>query len=123
MSSLSMGHAVRSEFFINQTDLLAPTSFEIVCPIDGFVNEIGAVVQTAVTTGGTLKVTATATDVVGAVLTVANGATKGTIPAKGVATAKHASRAVKKGDRIRVTPASFATAGAVNGYVEFVTGY
>ena len=120
--SLVVGQKVAIPFAINQVDTLAGTSAELIAPADGFVNALFVTVQVGVTTGGEVKVAVGTTDVHGAAVTVANGATKGTRYSAS-ATKRHPSREVKKGDRIQVIPhADFATAGAVSGFVEFSTG-
>lgn len=121
--SLEMGHRVRLQFTIPQTELLAGTAIELVAPTAGFVNEVGVIVQTAVTTGGTVTAKVGTTTVAGISVVVANGATKGSVPAASTATAGDLTRVVSKGQRIQVVPASFATAGALAGYVEISTGY
>lgn len=110
----------RVPFAINQTDLLAGTSAELIAPCDGYIVGLYSTIQAAVTTGGVLTVEASTVAVTGLSITVADGATKGTRQSDvidyGVATGK-----VKKGDRIEVQPsAAFDTAGAVSGYVEIV---
>lgn len=53
MSSLILGSAKeRMELQINQTDLLAGTAQQIVCPVDGYIDSFEVVVQVGVTTGG-----------------------------------------------------------------------
>ena len=123
--SLIMGERATLPFIFNQTDLLAGTSQELIAPCDGFVNELHTTVQAAPTTGGAIGVGLgdTPTAVAGLSITVADAAVKGTRQSA-VATPGDATRVVKKGDRIQVTAAAaFATAGALNGYVEIVTGY
>lgn len=119
-SSLTMGQQVRVDFSINETDTLAGTTYEMIAPITGFVTGLDVTVQKAVGTGGTVKVqTGASTDVAGATVTVADSATKGT-RYSAEATAGSSTRAVTKGDRVQVVPASaFATTGAVNGHVTF----
>lgn len=115
--SIVAGDNVVLPFVIGQTDLLAGTAFEVVSPVDGFVNDLAVIVQAAVTTGGAVTVKVGTTDVDGLTVTVANSATKGTVYTDS-ATAGHASRKVTKGQRIQVVPASdFDTAGAINGHI------
>jgi hypothetical protein len=119
--SLKIGEPFRAEFSINSTDLAANNGFEMIAPNDGYVMEVGVTVQAAVTTGGTITVktgSALGTTVAGLSITVASAATKGT-RYTGTSTPKDNTRAVLKGDRIAITTASFATAGALNGYVMF----
>lgn len=104
-------------FAINQTDLLAPTAHEFVAPYDGHFEELVTIVQAAVTTGGTLQVAVNGVNVVGLVATIANAAAKGSRTAPVKPTVPSATRAFRKGDRITITPASFATAGAVSGHL------
>lgn len=121
--SQKMGNSVVVPFDINQTDVLAATAFEMVAPIDGFIEGFYTTVQVAIGTGGVVKLQkgATPADVAGASITVANSATKGTIQSA-TATKGSSTRAVSKGDRVLVVPAAeFATAGALNGFVEFVS--
>lgn len=107
---------------LNQTDLLAPTDFELVAPENGYITALVSTVQVAVTTGGTLDVKtgdALATTVAGLQQTIADAATKGTRQ-RTTATAGSSTRYVAKGARIAiVAAAAFATAGAMQGFVEF----
>lgn len=118
--SISIGHVVRQQFAFNQTDLLAPTSQELYAAADGFLVGISAAVQVAVGTGGTIKANVNTVDVAGAVVTIANSATKGT-RVTATATKGSTTRAVKKGDRIQLIAASFATSGAVSGFIEIAS--
>lgn len=120
--ALITGRTDYLRFAINQTDLLAGTAHEIVAPYDGHIEEIAGIVQVAVTTGGTLAVSINGTTVVGLTLTVANGATKGSVPAADTPTVPSATRSFRKGDRIAITPASFASAGAVSGHLTIRSG-
>jgi len=55
MSSISIGVLKeRLEFQISQADLLAGTTQSIVCPVDGYIDGMDLIVETAVTTGGTV---------------------------------------------------------------------
>lgn len=117
--SLNAGVRIAVPFSIPQATLIANTSVEVVAPIDGYLTSMRGVVQAAVTTGGTITVLTGdtgATTVNGLGFTVANSATKGTRYADD-ATLGHASRLVKAGDRIQVKPTSFATAGALDGFL------
>lgn len=120
---MRFGESIFLPFSINQTDLLAPTDFDMVSPIAGVIKGFTTVVQVAVTTGGAVKLTKGAsTDVVGASITLADGATKGTIQSA-VATEGSATRVVAAGERIRVVPAAaINTAGAINGFIEISSG-
>lgn len=105
-------------FSIGETDLLAGTSAELVSPVAGNITAMSVIVQKAVTTGGAVTASVDATAVDGLSVAIADAATKGTV-ASDTPTAGHASRAVAPGSRIQVIPdAAFATAGAVNGFVE-----
>jgi hypothetical protein len=107
------------DFQINGTDTAANTDQDFISPVDGYIEELGTIIQSAVTTGGTIAVktgdTLTNT-VAGLTQTIANGATKGTKQTT-KATKQSATRKVSKGDRINLDLTSFATAGAVNGYI------
>lgn len=119
--SLKIGEPFRVEFKIIAADLIANNGEELIAPADGFIMELGVTVQAAPTTGGTVTVktgSALGTTVAGILVTVPNAATKGTRYSS-VSTPKDATRAVLKGDRIGIATASFATAGAINGYVMF----
>lgn len=120
--SLFMGQDFHLQFSIPQTELLAGTAIDLVAPVDGFVSGMGVVVQTAVTTGGTVTANVNGNAVDGLSVEVENSATKGTVVTDGP-TAAHPSRVVKKGDRISIVPsAAFDTAGALNGYITINTG-
>ncbi len=115
--SNSFGGTVRLQFSINQVDLLAGTAKELIAPEDGFIAGLDTSVQIAVTTGGTVNVKtgdALGVTVGGIVQTIANSATKGTRQSTKSIKGDD-SRAVKKGDRIAIQAASFATAGALEG--------
>lgn len=108
------------QFAINTTDLAANTDQELISPVDGYIVEMGTIIQAAVTTGGTIAVktgAALANTVAGLTQTIANAATKGTRQTT-TATAKSTTRKVAKGERIGLDLTSFATAGAVNGYLK-----
>jgi hypothetical protein len=106
---------IRLPFFINQTDLLAPTAQNLIAPIAGTITAAKSIVQVAVTTGGTLTTKINNSATTGGVITVANSATVRTVNS---ATAFTAANTVAVGDAISIVPASFASAGALNGYVE-----
>lgn len=130
-----IGHDSIIPFAINQTDLLAGTPQTFVAPQDGFISGMVLAVTTAITTGGTIKVgstngavtsqfvvtAGTLVDVAGLSQTIANGAVKGARYRKRP-TDDSPTQQVKAGDRIEITPAGFATAGAVNGAILFNTG-
>lgn len=120
--SIQIGYEHYLPFQINQTDLLAGTSCEMIAPVDGFIREVHSTVQVAVGTGGVLKVAVGTTDVAGAAITIADSATKGTVQTA-TATRTSTTRKVSKGDRIQIIPAAeFATSGAVNGILTINTG-
>lgn len=109
---------IRLPFVIPQTELLAGTPIEVVSPVDGAIVGMTAIVQTAVTTGGPITAAVGVTAVDGLSCVIADAATKGTVVSD-TPTAGHASTAVTAGGRIQIVPdASFAAAGAVNGFVE-----
>lgn len=55
MSSVTIGVIKeRLEFSYSQVDLLAGTTQSILCPVDGFIDGMDLIVETAVTTGGTV---------------------------------------------------------------------
>jgi hypothetical protein len=121
--SLVTGDDIFVPFSINQTDLLAGTSAEIVAPVKGFVKGATVIVQTAVGTGGDITVKIADTAVTGLTLTVADSATKGTVVTDEATVGAPADREVDKNERIQVVPAAaFATSGAVNGFVIINTG-
>lgn len=102
------------------TELAAGTSFEIVAPADGYLNELDLIVQVAIVTGGAITVLtgdAGGTTVLGLGVTVADSATKGT-RYNDKATVGSSTRKVSKGDRIQVVPAAaFNGGGALDGWL------
>lgn len=103
---------------INQTDLLAGTSQQLVSPVHGWIERLRTTVQAAVTTGGAITVENATTAVDGLSITVADSATAGTRQAD-TPTANHATLQVAPGDQLEIIPAAaFATAGAVNAVLE-----
>lgn len=114
-TSVGGNGAVYLPFFINQTDLLAPTSAELISPIAGRITKLWTTIQIDVTTGGTITAKVGGVAVDGLSIAVANGATKGTVQSD-TPTAAHASAVVTAGARIEIVPeAAFDTAGAVSG--------
>lgn len=110
---------IQLPFSINQTDLLAPTAAELIAPCAGYISMLKTTVQVAVTTGGAITVEVATVAVTGLSITVADAATKGTVQSDTPTTPRSATTLVAAGDRITITPAAaFATAGAVNGYLE-----
>ena len=119
--TLSVGSKHRIAFQIPQASLIANATIDLIAPEAGYIDELGTTIDVAVTTGGTLTVKtgdALATTVTGLTQTIANSATKGTRQTT-TATGVASNKLVAKGDRIAIVPASFATAGAVNGYLGF----
>lgn len=117
--AIKLGTTHTIHFTIIEADLIGNLGYELNCPVDGYIREIGGIIQKAVTTGGTVTVktgAALATTVLGLGFTVADAATKGTRYVD-VATAGSTTRVVAKGDRIAITTASFATAGGLHGYL------
>lgn len=106
---------------INQTDLLAPTVQDIVCPVNGFIASLRTTVQVAITTGGTIVPKVNTVAVTGMTITIANADAKGTRKSTTPTTARSSTTVVAAGDAISLTPASFATAGAVNWTLEIET--
>ena len=109
---------VNVPFFINQVDLLAGTSAELLSPVAGEIVGVTTIVQVAVTTGGPITAAVGVTAVDGLSVVIPDAAAKGSI-VRDTPTLGHASTVVTAGSRIQVTPdAAFATAGAVSGFVE-----
>lgn len=106
-------------FQCNQTDLLAPTAQRLVSPIKGYITRLSTIVQAAVTTGGTMQARIGSTVVTGCVTTIANSATAGTA-ATATPTDPYSAviGSVAQAGDVNVLPASFASAGAVNGHLE-----
>lgn len=106
-------------FEIEQTELLAATAEEIVCPVDGYIDTLRGIIQGAVTTGGAVTVEVNTATVTGLSITLADAATKGTRYSDRPTTPRSSTTVVAKGDRITVTPASaIDTAGQLNGFIE-----
>jgi hypothetical protein len=113
-----MAEKVFLPYEIEQTELLAATSEELVSPVAGRISRHRGIVQGAVTTGGDVTVEVNTTAVDGLTLTIANADAKGTRYAD-TPTAGHASAVVAKGDRIEIQPAAaIDTAGQLNGVLE-----
>jgi len=109
---------VKVPFQIDETDLLAATPISFLSPVAGTIRKVATVAWKAVTTGGavTMKVNNTAVD--GLSVTVGDGGGAGDVDSD-TPTAGHASTVVAVDDELEILPASaFATAGALNGYVE-----
>lgn len=119
-SSKKAGRDYRINFEINQVDLLAHTTKELIAPVDGYITNLHLTVQIAVTTGGTVTVAtgdALGTAVGGIALVIANSATKGTRVLSKSTSADIATTKVVAGDRIGILVPSFATAGALTGHL------
>ncbi len=115
------GHYVRIPFWINQTDLLAGTAQNLLCPVAGVITRIVTIVKKTITTGGVITASVGTTAVVGVSITHADSDAAGLVvnsaPAAGEATA-----VVGVDGRIQITPsAAYATAGEVFGFVEIMT--
>ena len=114
-----LGGRVMIPYEIEQTELLAGTAEEIVCPVDGYIDQLRGIVQGAVTTGGAVTVEVNTTTVTGLSITLADAATKGTRYSDRPTTPRSSTTVVAKGDRITITPASaIDTAGQLNGFLE-----
>lgn len=112
------GRSIALQYAINETDTLAGTSAEIVCPVAGRISRLTNIIQKAVTTGGDVTVKVNGVTVVGLTITVADAATKGTVQTD-TPTLGDATTIVAAGDRIEIVPAAaFNTAGAISGVLE-----
>lgn len=113
----------RLNWFGEQVSVLAGSTaaIELIAPFAGYLNTLAVAVRAAVTTGGAVTVKIGTTDVTGLSVTVADGATKGTTATDTPTTPYSATTVVAKGDRIQIVFAdAFATAGALDGYIELV---
>ncbi len=101
---------------IEQTELLAPTAEQIVCPVAGWIAEVRGIVQGAVTTGGAITVEINTVAVTGLTFTIADADAAG-VRYSDTPTTRHGSTTVVAvGDAMTITPASaIATAGQLNG--------
>lgn len=116
--SIKTGGKVYLPVRLLATELAAGTAFEIVSPVDGYVDTLRLIVQTAIVTGGAVTVEVNTVAVAGVSIAVADAATKGTVYAD-TSTAGSSTRRVVKGDRITVTPAAaFNGGGALDGFIE-----
>lgn len=110
----------RIDWFGDSVSVLAGTvaNLEIVAPFKGFIKELGVVTRVAVTTGGNVTVKVGTTDVLGLTVAVANGSVKGT-KTTDTPTASDTTHTFNKGDRIQIVfDDAFATAGALDGYLD-----
>lgn len=113
------GGTVQIPFFISAGDLSSAVAQELISPVSGFISRLSTIVQVAITTGGNIKAQVGTTDVTGLSIDVADSATAGTVQSDTPTTPASSTTVVTVGSRIRVVPGStFATAGAVNGFVE-----
>lgn len=122
--TIKVGEDILVPFQIDQATLIANSGLELVAPIDGYLVGLDLTVQTAITTGGNVTVktgAALAVTVSGLTIAVANSATKGTRYTD-LADNGSNTRQIAKGDRIQITTASFATAGALNGILTVSPG-
>lgn len=103
----------RLPFYFNQVDLLAGNPQPLNAPFAGTITNIYTQVSVAITTGGTIVVKDGSTSATGTT-TIANSAAA--LAQQTVAIT--ATNTVAKGDALTVVPASFATAGALGGWVE-----
>jgi hypothetical protein len=102
-------------FEIEQTELLAGTAEQIVCPVAGRITKYRGIVQGAVTTGGAVKLQIGGVDVTGGTFTIADADAAGV---KYAATPS-AANTVAVADSITVVPAAaIDTAGQLNGIIE-----
>lgn len=103
----------RLPFYFNQVDLLAGNPQPLGAPFAGTITNVYTQVSVAVTTGGTIVVKDGTTAATGTT-TIANSAA--VLAQQTVAVT--ATNTVAKGDALTVVPASFASAGALGGWVE-----
>lgn len=117
-SPVAAGSKVRVPFQIDQTDLLAGTPISVLCPVAGVITKVTTIVWKAVTTGDSVTMKVNNTSVDGLAVVVADASAAGDVDTD-APTAGHASTAVAVDDELELIPgASFATAGALTGYIE-----
>ena len=105
-------------WYLDQTDLLAPTPAELVCPVAGRITLLRTIIQATVTTGGAITVEVDTVAVDGLTITIIDTEATG-VRQSDAPTAAHASALVEAGDRIEIIPAAaFATAGRISGVLE-----
>lgn len=125
--SLVMGTDQFIQFDYPQTELLAGTARDYIAPEDGFLEEIGIIIDTTIGAAvGTIKAQVNTVDVLGASVVTVSAATKGTryrteIRKVSEAARLSETRKFKKGDRISLVSSGFTSAGRVNGYLRFRT--
>ena len=105
-------------FFANQTDLLAATPHYGVAPVAGWITRAVTAAQVGVTTGGPVTVEVGGVPVDGLSVTVADSASAGDIDRDNGAFHDITSRVGERGAVEVVFGTAFATAGALNGFVE-----
>jgi len=102
-------------FHIPAAELAAGTSIEMLAPFSGKLRALRTIIQTDIVTGGVVSVKIGTTDVAGLSVTVANGATKGTVQADSTASD---TGTVVFGDRIQIVPsAAFNGGGEIRGFL------
>jgi hypothetical protein len=129
-NTLKAGKVERLAFEVNAADLSAGTPQYFYAPFKGYIEGIDLVVQTAIVTGGVIKVQkasgvadgsdaiAALADVVGATITVANSAEAGFRQTADSTEGKGLGRYVEAGDLIAINvDAAFNGGGAVRGSV------
>lgn len=110
-------NTIRMPFFFNETDLLAGTSQQIICPVAGTLKRLVTCVKKQVTTGGAVGVTLAGTAVSGLSITVADAAAVGTVQSD---TPTSVTRLTANQAMAVTAAAAFATAGEVFGFVEII---
>lgn len=109
-------------FEIEQTELLAPTAEQIVCPVDGYISRLRGIIQGAVTTGGAITVEVNTVAVTGLTFTIADADAAGVRYNDAPTTPFSSTTVVAAGDQITVTPAAaINSAGQLNGMIEITT--
>lgn len=104
---------------VNQTDLLAGTSHWAASPIRGYVSRLTTIVQSAVTTGGTLTMEIGGAAVTGLSNVIADAATAGTVVTDTPTDVYSSTGLVAANGALEfVGDAAFATAGVVRQIAE-----
>lgn len=121
--SLKMGETRQFIVEYSEADLIANTVKYIPIPYSGWALHLRSVVGKAITTGGTITLATaklseanpptTYTTIAGLTQTIANSAAVGKSQTT-TSTLNDDSAQVAAGDVLRITPASFATAGKVS---------
>lgn len=117
--AIRIGDPRRVTHFVNQTDLLAGTTQQLISPETGQFDRLTVVVQVAVTTGGVIKVQAddgagNLADVPGLSVTVADAAPAGTVYTATATAGANGRNTVKNRRFAVVLDAAFNSAGAVS---------